>query len=252
MLPPDYLLEPWRKFDHYPMETLTKAWFYNPSMGNKQREVGLMKEHRQQYGISGNCFDLALLLLDQCRQDGVEAYPIGLDLFTDDAHVAVLALDDRGNRYLCDLGDQWVTPILIEGNQECFSDEKLEGFFPAAKISVEPGKDEVIIHYHRSNGKISRQRLNTVPLEWDEFMRAAEFSQNLIKPHPLLECRVPSNGEMAHWEFYNWESYLSTDDGLYREESLKSIEQWVEKIRQVTNYDRLFLYDALKWYENNQ
>ena len=249
MLPPDYLLNIWHKFDHYPMETLTKAWYFNQAKGNKQRDIGLMKEHRQQYGISGNCFDLAILLLDQCKQDGVAAYPIGHDLFTEDAHVAVIALDEGGNRYLCDLGDQWIRPILIEGNHDSYSNEILSGFFPAAKIGVEPGEGDVIIHYHRPNGKISRQGFNITPIEWDEFMRAAEFSQNLIKPNPLLECGVFSNGEINHWEFYNWESYLSNDEGLFREEPLPSIEQWVEKIHEMTNYDPLFLYEALKRYE---
>ena len=251
MRPPEYLLKSWHKFDQYPMETLTKVWFYHQAKGNKQRELGLIKEHHAAYGISGNCFDLVIMLLDQFKQDGVEAYPIGNDLFTENAHVAVLALDEHGNRYLCDLGDQWIIPVLIEGNHESYSNKIHSGFFPAAKIRVEPGKEDVVIHYHRPNGKISRQRFNLLPLQWDEFMRAAEFSQNLLKPHPLLECRVSSNEGISHWEFYNWESYLSTDEGLTREEPCQSTDQWVGRIYQMTGYDQDFLYEALNWYKSH-
>lgn len=56
---PHSILSVWKKFDRFPMETLTKAWFYDKAGIKKQREVSLMKEHHDQYGITGNCFDLA-------------------------------------------------------------------------------------------------------------------------------------------------------------------------------------------------
>src|SRR4029453_1755746 len=114
MVAADAILRVWRKFDRFPMETLTKVWFYKQNTAKKQREVSLMKEHYAQYGITGNCFDLTIWLLHEFENEGIEAYSVGHDLGTPDAHVAVIAKDEKGNRYFCDLGDQWLNPIQIE------------------------------------------------------------------------------------------------------------------------------------------
>lgn len=86
----------------------------------------------------------------------------------------------------------------------------------------------------------------------DYFLQAAEYSQNLIKPRPLLECRVPYKSEIAHWEFYNWESFLSTSEGLFKEPNLESMEEWVEKINLKTGYNKEILIDVLKAYKSIQ
>ena len=162
-----------------------------------------MKEHREQYGITGNCFDLSIWLLDEFKNEGITAYPICHDL-----HSAVIALDEAGNRYLCDLGDQWISPILVSENHEEYTEEKLTGFFPGAKIQVIHTNDHFEILYHRPNGKISKQVYSPKPIDNDTFLNAAENSQNLINRPPLLECRISYNNEIAHWEFSNWESFL--------------------------------------------
>ncbi|MGP4081055.1 hypothetical protein ACTWQL_14180 [Pseudalkalibacillus sp. R45] len=249
MLPPKEILSTWRKFDRFPMETLTKIWVYNNGSKKKQRDVSQMKEHREQYGITGNCFDLAIWLLDEFKKDGIESYPIGHDLGTEDAHVAVMALDEFGNRFLCDLGDQWLKPILIDTRSEEFTAEKLSGFFPAAEIQVRPNGKNIEILYHRPNGKVSNQEYNITTIEMEYFMQAAEVSQNVINPKPLLECRVPYKAETAHWEFYNWESFLSTSEGLFNDPKLNTIEEWVAKLNEKTGYDIRFLENALKQYD---
>ena len=249
MLASKSILNTWMKFDDFPMETLTKVWFYHKNSVTKQRDVSLMREHRHQFGLSGNCFDLAFLLLDEFKKDGITAYPIGHNLSTPHAHVAVIALDELGNRFFCDLGDQWLRPILIDTDTQEYTDEKLNGFFPAATIQVKPSKRGIEILYHRPNGKISNQVFDTKPIEMNYFMQAAEFSQNFIKPRPLLECRTPFKNEIAHWEFYNWESFLSTSEGLFNEPKLHSIEDWAEKINDITGYDLQFLVDVLKQYK---
>lgn len=251
MLAPDFILKTWRKFDEFPMETLTKAWFYKKASYKKQRDVSLMKEHRVKYGISGNCFDLAIWLLDEFNHNGIEAYPIGHDLNTRDAHVAIVALDEKGNRFLCDLGDQWLNPILIDSNNEDFTNEKLSGFFPAAQIQVKPVDSRIEITYHRFNGKFSCQLYNTEAINMDCFFQAAEHSQNLIKPQPLLECRTPYKNEISHWEFYAWESFLSTSEGLINDQSLTSIEKWAERIHLKTRYDIKFLIEVLEIYKRH-
>ena len=211
-----------------------------------------MREHRQQYGVSGNCFDLAIWLLDEFKNSGVEAFPVGHNLKTESAHVAVVAINEKGNRYFCDLGDQWLNPILIDTNSEDYTNEEMSGFFPGAKIKVQGDENDIEIFYHRPNGKISKQVFNTEPIEMDDFLQAAEYSQNLIKPRPLLECRIPYKSEIAHWEFYNWESFLSTSEGLFKEPQLLRIEEWVEKINRKTGYNKEFLLDVLKRYKHMQ
>jgi hypothetical protein len=251
MYPKQSILQTWKKFDGFPMETLTKAWYFDKGIPKKQRDVSQMKEHRERYGITGNCFDLALWLLDEFKKDGVKAYPIGSKFNTEKAHVAVIALDENGRRYLCDLGDQWLTPILVDTSAEDFSNDKLTGFFPGAKIQVLPENNGFIeILYHRPNGKKSTQTFNLEPIEMNAFMQAAEFSQNHIHPYPLFECRIPYKSEVAHWEFYNWESFLSTNDGLlHEEEQTDSIKHWVNVIHEKANYNKDFLFDALTKYK---
>lgn len=248
MIAPKPIIDVWRRFDAFPMETLTKAWYYNKSEGNKQRNVSLMKEHREQFGITGNCFDLALWLLDEFKRAGIESYPIAHDLHTEDAHVAVVALDDRGKRYLCDLGDQWLNPILIDKGSEEYTDEKLAGFFPAASVQVLPEGEALKVLYHRPNGKSSKQSYDTKKIPMEEFLAAAEHSQNLIKSVPLLECRVAFQNETAHWEFYNWKSFLSTTEGLHHDSNGSGFEFWVDQIHEVTGYDKTFLEEALGVY----
>lgn len=251
MIAPEQIMTVWKTFDDFPMETLTKAWYFNKAQ-KKQREVALMKEHRAQYGITGNCFDLAYWLLDEFKRSGVKAYPIGHDLHTEDAHVAVVAVDERGRRYLCDLGDQWIQPVLIDSECEDYSNEKLDGFFPGARIQVSPHDEQLTVLYERPNGKVSKQVYDTRVVEMGEFKRAAEHSQHLIKPVPLLECRVPFKEETAHWEFYNWRSFMSTTAGLYNERDLTSIEEWTARIHKRTGYDELFVLEVLEIYNKRR
>lgn len=249
MLAPDSILSCWRKFDGFPMDTLTKAWFYDKANNGRQRDVSLMKEHKSQYGITGNCYDLAIWLLDEFEKNGVKAFPIGHDLNTIDAHVAIVALDENGNRFLCDLGDQWLNPILIDSKSEDFTYEKLDGFFPAAQIQVKSVGNLIEVTYHRPNGKVSRQFYDPEPINKDYFFKAAEYSQNLIKPKPLLECRTPYKNDIAHWEFYDWKSFLSTSEGLINEQSLNTVDEWSEKIKLKTGYNKQFLIEALEIYK---
>ncbi|MEC5424265.1 hypothetical protein QGM71_12260 [Virgibacillus sp. C22-A2] len=249
MYAPQNILNVWRKFDEFPMERLTKLWFFNQDSRKKQRDVSLMKEHRSQFGITGNCYDLAIWLLDELQKKRITAYPIGHDLNSEDAHVAVIALDESGNRYLCDLGDQWINPILVDTNSENYTEEKLSGFFPGANVQAIPKGQGLEIFYHRSNGKVSKQVYNIIPIDMDYFLRAAEYSQNLINPKPLLECRIPYKNEIAHWEFSNWESFLSTSDGLFVEQKIDTIEKWAFNINEVTGYDMKFLINVLEQYK---
>jgi hypothetical protein len=252
MIASNSILMTWEKFKEFPMETLTKVWFYNRGSVKKQRDVSLMREHREQFGMSGNCFDLALWLLDEFMRDGVEAYPVGHNLNSEDAHVAVIALNEKGEQFLCDLGDQWLNPILIDTKSPDYTNEKLGGFFPAASVQVQSHPTGTEILYHRPNGKISKQVFPTQPIERDLFLKAAEHSQHLIKPNPLLECRIPYKSEIAHWEFYKWESFLSTSEGLMKDSKLETVAEWAERIHGKTRYDKEILIDILERYKRSQ
>ncbi|EQD47410.1 hypothetical protein B1B_12352, partial [mine drainage metagenome] len=77
------------------METLTKAWLYHEPGGPRQRTATQIAAHRKDHGTGGNCFDLAIWLLDEFARAGVQAHAIGHDFFTPEAHVAVLADDGQ-------------------------------------------------------------------------------------------------------------------------------------------------------------
>lgn len=243
------ILAVWHKFDGFPMETLTKAWLYSKQSNRSQRDVEAMKRHREKFGITGNCFDLAIWLLNAFKEAGIEAYPIGSELATKDAHAAVMAVDRDGRRYLCDLGDQWLEPIGIDGDDEAYTDDKLTGFFPAAEVQVLPGKNTFKVVYHRPNGKFSMQIYSASPVSMDEFLAAADYSQSHIDSKPLLEVRLLWQNETAHWEFYNWKSFLSTSKGIIEDSPLSTVGEWVERIHDNTGYDKAFLKESLEFYK---
>jgi len=89
------------------VETITKAWVFE-KFGPRQRTIEEMKTHRQKYGSSGNCFDLALWLLSEFLKAKIPAYGVGDRIGTSDAHVAIVVDDGKRGRFLCDLGDLWI------------------------------------------------------------------------------------------------------------------------------------------------
>ncbi|WP_409252310.1 hypothetical protein V1502_19805 [Bacillus sp. SCS-153A] len=250
MKAPEVIEAVWKKFDGFPMETLTKVWLHSRMEGGKQRDIETMKLHKERYGITGNCFDLALWLLSEFKAAGLTAYAIGHDLKSEAAHVAVIALDEQENRYLCDLGDQWLQPILIERNHPEFSPDKLPGFFPGSDIQIIPRELDIEVLYHRPNGKVSRQVFDLTPIDYGDFLEAADFSQNLIKSKPLLEVRIPYKKEMAHWGFYDWGSFLGTSEGKHVDAPLSTVEEWVERLHDKTGYDRQMLLESLSIYKS--
>ena len=68
---PEAILRTWRKFDSFPMETLTKAWFYHQAGDGRQREdVQMMKEHYQSTGLPAIVLTFRFGL-DEFTKDGV-------------------------------------------------------------------------------------------------------------------------------------------------------------------------------------
>lgn len=236
MRAPEEILRIWKRFDAFPMETLTKAWWYQWCEGLPyQRSVEEMQEHRDRFGCSGNCFDLALWLLRDFEAAGIRAHAVGHDLFTPHAHIAVIAFDQDGYAYLCDLGDQWLEPILVDSRSPHFTTDFQSGFFPAAQVSVTvEERRSLMIRYRRPNGKESRQRFDTRPVPADALVKAADHSQKLLR-HPLVEVRRihPALGSTGHWEFSRGVCRWSLDTGLYEERS-SEVADWVQRIHEMT------------------
>ncbi|MDQ0060029.1 hypothetical protein [Paenibacillus harenae] len=237
------VLSIWRKFDHFPMETITKAWFFHLALGFKQRTVEQMKSHREQYGTSGNCFDLAIWLIHEFRKEKFTSYAI----LTPDSHVAVVVLNEKGNRYLCDLGDQWIDPILIDQKDEDYSEEFLDNFFPGAQVKMESRENSLLVTYRRPNGKEMNQTYLLNPITDETLIAEGEKTQRTLSS-PLVEKRIFTNSSVIHWEFDNYISFYSSMDGKQIESKLQTIEEWAERIGNVSGIDKKIIRDALEVY----
>ncbi|WP_172195034.1 hypothetical protein [Saccharibacillus qingshengii] len=242
------ILRVWKRFDEFPMETITKAWLHANGEPFKPRSVARMREHRIQYGTSGNCFDLALWLMDELRSEGVVCYPVGDHLGTEDAHAAVIAMDGSGRRYLCDLGDQWLQPILVDPDTEGYSESPLSGFFPGADIAVASDGGRALIRYIRPGGKESHAEFNLNPAGESEFREAAAYSQSLLSL-PLVERRIRlCNDRVVHWEYENGQSQISSDRGLFHESDPFGDETWARRISRRSGIDERIVQTALDLY----
>lgn len=242
---PQQLMNVWQQFRHFPMETLTKVWYYVTYGEQKQRSVAQMKAHYAQYGITGNCFDLAFWLQHELEAASSPSYIIG------DNHVAVIAQDAYGYRYLCDLGDQWIQPICVDVHHPNFTNEAQVGFFAGAHVQVEVTADDVTILYHRPNGKTSTQTYTLHPTPLEQLHEAAQRAQRTIKPAPLVECRLYDEDEVKHWEFYDFNSFTSSMAGLVYDERCATIDEWVARICAKTNYAEDVVRTALMYYKGD-
>ena len=248
MRAPQEILDVWHLFDDKPMDTVMKLWWSKQPKGGGQRNVSLIKEHYANYRVAGNCVDLSLWLIEEFRNKGIEAYGIADDLNAERAHVAVIAVDQDGNKYLCDLGDQWIQPILINENLEP-SEKWLSGYFPAAKVKLETTGHKTKLLFQRPNGKVSSSIFNTAPLKDDFLWDLSEKVQLVFRKSPLIEIRLPLKDEVAHWEFDNWTSFLSTSEKLTKEDSDLSLDDWVQRIHTMTGMNKEFLDEALRYYK---
>jgi hypothetical protein len=244
---PSEILTVWRKFDRFPMETLTKAWFLKNAPETRQRSVQRMREHRAEFGASGNCFDLALWLMDEFKGAGVSSYGVGDGWGTLDAHVAVIALGPDGKRYLCDLGDLWIQPFLIDSEPSVLG-QKSSGLFPGAEISARVERGRLETTYHRPGGKQSRQEYDLNPVTEKEFFEFGDFSQQHLS-RPLVEMRLFQSNESAHWEFDGEKSFTSSMDGLKEDPSLESPEGWSQRIAAMTGMSSGYALECLQAHE---
>lgn len=185
--------------------------------------------------------------MDEFRRNRMKSYAIAQGLFTSKAHIAVIAVNYEGFKFLCDLGDQWIQPILIDPESVDFTEEQTDGFFPAARTKVKVHSNEVEISYIRSNGKERKQRYDLSLIDDKELLTAEGHSQNLLR-HPLVERRLFLTNEIQHWEFDRWNSFISTNNGLILESKLDEMEEWIDRIHTRTNINKSIIRIALEVY----
>ncbi|HYF93018.1 MAG TPA: hypothetical protein VD969_12340 [Symbiobacteriaceae bacterium] len=222
----------WSRFAGVPMETFTKGWWYDRCKGTaRQRTVDEMVEHRRMHGTGGNCFDLALWLHHEFRTSGTPARIVGHDLCTPDAHVAVIAIDRTGSEFLCDLGDQWLQPILVDTCSDAFSDGWHTGFFPGREVRILRSTDLLHVSYRRSNGKVGNQCYDLQPLSDDALKLACHHSQNLLR-RPFCEMLLPhpATGTTEHWEYDRGSSFWNLEGGAVVEEPCQTQGEWIARI----------------------
>lgn len=230
----------WKKFDDFPMETLTKAWVLKNSPNVGQRDVADMEAHRAKTGASGNCFDLAIWLLHEFEQAGVPAYAVGEFLGTPEAHVGVIAVDKEDQRFLCDLGDLWIQPIGIDGPSENLH----PGFFSGARVKVTNVGKQLNVEYHRSNEKMSHQSYDLTPISKASLKEAGGVSQRNLS-RPLVEMRLNENGETIHWEFDSENSFFSRSRGLEKEVPCLTDAEWAQRIASKTGMQAGYVLECL-------
>lgn len=232
MQAPVAMLSVWNQFRGVPMESFTKGWWHRRCGGApRQRSIAEMVEHRQAYGAGGNCFDLALWLRHEFQRSGIPARVVGHDLSTPNAHVAVAAQGLDGEEYLCDLGDLWLQPILIDTESAAFSTGWHAGFFPGREIQVSRTGDQVEISYRRASAKVSRQCFDLRPIPEEELQRACDYSQNLLR-RPVCEMLLthPETGLLEHWEYDKGASFWNLADGLTFEAPCATAPEWADRI----------------------
>lgn len=189
-----------------------------------------MKRHRALYGASGNCYDLAVWLMEDFFDAGIEAYAVGEDLSSGDGHVAVVALDSIGRRFLCDLGDMWLEPIAIEEVTE-----PIRNFYPGAEVSLQRSDLTLKVTYRRSNGKESQQIYDLQPTGFDRLLALGAECQAKISD-PLVEMRL-WDVERTHWEMSEGRCWRSRWEGLLEEEPLPTMAALVNaRTGMKTNY----------------
>ncbi|WP_435921095.1 hypothetical protein [Paenibacillus sp. DYY-L-2] len=230
------------------METITKAWYFQITSEKKQRTVDQMIAHREQYGTSGNCFDLAIWLIHEFRQAKLPSYAV----LTPDSHVAVVAINEKGNRYLCDLGDQWIEPILIDRESEEYTEEYLAHFFPGARVKLKSNDDNsLFVKYRRPNGKEMDQTYLLKPISDEQLMIEAEKTQRTLRT-PLVEMRIFAEREVIHWEFDDFISFYSSMEGKRMERALPTQTEWAERINKVSGINTNIIKDAFEVYSKYQ
>jgi len=240
---PKEIHDVWAKFDQHHMETLTKAWCVKHDARPRQRNAKALATHKRRYGACGNCFDLAISLIDEFTRAGIEAYGVGHDLHSKEAHIGVIAHGSKGERYLSDLGDVWLKPLLIDSTRD--KQDGLRGYFPAAEISFRIEGKFLHVSYLRPNGKTSRQAYDLTPVRERELRQAGDYSQNYIS-RALVETRLERNGEMVHWEFGNdLRSFISSSQGKFYEADLRTHKEMSERIADRTGINADYAEECL-------
>jgi len=111
-------------------------------------------------------------------------------------------------------------------------------FFPYSGSKLE-------LIYDRPSGKQSRQHCDLTPISDKEFFEYGNFSQENLS-RPLVEMRLFQPGETKLWEYENARSFISSMQGLEGQPSSASLEEWSQRISQVTKMQANYVLECLK------
>lgn len=245
------LLSVWRRFARVPTETFTKIW-WNERCGGlpRQRTVTEMIAHRREFGTGGNCFDLALWLCHDLQQSGIPARIVGHDLCAAHAHVAVIAGEAHSGEFLCDIGDQWLQPILISPDCQGFSTGWHTGFFAGREVRIDTEGRSLAVAY-RHKGKVASRRFDPAAVEGSALDQACHYSQNLVR-NPICELLLPyQSGEVEHWEYDNNQSFWGLSSGAVYEAQCATQAEWAERISQRSGMSVELIRTAFQLYERS-
>lgn len=241
------ILNVWRRFDSFPSETLTKAWFLKHASFLGQRNLQQIREHRRLYGASGNSFDLAIWLIDELRNAGIEAHGIGSDLGTPQAHAAVVALGADGRRYLCDLGGQWLRPYPLDHEDLRQAPEGDDGFVVGARIRiVETRGSSVHFEKVQPDGERAANIYDLRRISDSSLFEAGHDAQS--RPGPaIVKMRLFDRPDPAEWVFEKGAGFIRSSSGTKPEPAAASLMDWCFRIEEKTGMAAPYVEECLRF-----
>lgn len=243
MKPTTSILSVWARFDNIPMETLTKAWYWSKTEGDRQRSVAKMQANRQSYGCGGNHYDLAIWLIDAYQNAGLKAWAVRRSGGND---VAVI-VEEQGNQFFLQQALQWTKPVHIGEKEAAFRSQWLNDVSPGLSIQVDRSKNRLHILWKGQDDTVHTCAYDLTPLDMITLRERAALSQKQLET-PLVRVRTNWKGETAMWEFQAFSSRLHTAEGAIQEATAANLDEWVERIHQRTGMDRYVVRKSLSVY----
>lgn len=241
MRAPEPVLRIWRSLVGVPAENLSHRWWRAREAGEaKQRSVPLLEKHRAEWGTGGDSYDLTIWLMAKYQAAGFLADAVQPPADVDDrSPLAVMVKDPLGRRYLCDLNEPWLEPVLVSPRSYDFSPGFHSGFHPEGDVRVEVEEKRCRITLRRAGGgPVFGERifeLRAIPPEL--LVERAETDPERTRPDRLAVRRLarhPETGAWGVWFFAAtgdaWRSGWRLPSGLIDEPPCRGLEAWVERV----------------------
>lgn len=119
--------------------------------------------------------------------------------------------------------------------------------FQVSRIKLNTRANRLLVTYGRPNGKESSQAFDLTPVSDEALIIAGQKTQRLFSD-PLVEKRIFTDQEVLHWEFDDYESFLSSKEGRKAEPQLKDIGEWAARIHTMSGIHEEVVIRALEVY----